>query len=86
MIENKAVDGLKSILEHTRLALDGSAVATADASVVAHQSTSWGQRLFGGIRPLLWVLTVSALLALMLLGKIERIRVPLTRITSREKL
>ena len=86
MIENKAVDGLKSILEHTRLALDGPAVDTADASVVAHKSAGWGQRLFGGIRPLLWVLTISALLALLLLGKIERIRVPLTRITSREKL
>lgn len=86
MIENRAVDGLKSILEHTRLALDGPAVDTADASVAAHQSGGWGQRLFGGIRPLLWVLIISALLALMLLGKIERIRVPLTRITSREKL
>ena len=85
MIENKSVDGLKSILEHTRLALDGPA-DTADASVVAHESGGWGQRLFGGIRPLLWVLTISALLALMLLGKIERIRAPLTRITSREKL
>ena len=86
MIENKAVDGLKSILEHTRLALDGSAVDTAETSIAAHQSPGWGQRLFGGIRPLLWVLTISALLALMLLGKIERIRVPVTRITPREKL
>jgi len=86
MIENKTVDGLKSVLEHTRLSLDGSGVDAAERNVVSHQSGGWGQRLFGGIRPFLWVLIISALLALMLLGKIERIRVPSTRITSREKL
>jgi hypothetical protein len=82
MIENKTVDGLKSILEHTRLSLDGSAVDAAETKVVAHQSTGWGQRLFGGIRPFLWVLIISALLALLLLGRIERIRAPWARITS----
>ncbi len=86
MIENKAVDGLKSILEHTRLSLDGSSVDAAETNVVAHQSASWGQRLFGGIRPLLWMLIISALLALFVLGRIERTRVPLTRNTSRGKL
>jgi hypothetical protein len=86
MIENKAVDGLKSILEHTRLSLDGSAVDAAHTNVVAHQSTGWGQRLFGGIRPFLWVLIISALLALLVLGRIERTRVPVTRSTTRGKL
>jgi len=82
MIENKTVDGLKSILEHTRLSLDGSAVDAAETNVVARQSAGWGQRLFGGIRPFLWVLIISALLALLLLGRIERIRAPWARITS----
>ncbi len=86
VIENKAVDGLRSILEHTRLSLDGSAVDAAQTDVVTHQSTHWGHRLFGGIRPFLWVLIISALLALLLLGKFERIRVPLTRTTTRGKL
>jgi hypothetical protein len=86
MIENKAVDGLRSILDHTRLSLDGSAVDAAQTNVVAHQSTGWGQRLFGGIRPFLWVLIISALLALLVLGRIERIRVPVTRSITRGKL
>lgn len=67
IIENKAVDGLKSILEHTKFSLEG---ATLSASQTKEQhSTGWGHRLFGGIRPVLWVLTISALLALFLLGK-----------------
>lgn len=67
MIENKAVAGLKSILEHTKIGLEGAAYSAAATTV--HQSTGWGQRLFGGIRPVLWVLTISALLALLMLGK-----------------
>lgn len=66
MIENKAVAGLKSVLEHTKLTLEGG---SAGAAAKARQSTSWGQRLFGGIRPVLWVLFISAVLALLLLGK-----------------
>jgi hypothetical protein len=68
------------------LSLDGSGVDAAETNVVAHQSTGWGQRLFGGVRPFLWVLIISALLALLVLGKFERIRVPATRINSRGKL
>jgi hypothetical protein len=83
VIENRAIEGLKSILEHSKMSLDGS-VNTAAA--VAHESSGWGQRLFGGIRPLLWVLIISALLALLVLGRIERSRVPLTRNATREKL
>jgi hypothetical protein len=67
VIENKAVGGLKSILEHTRMSLDGATFAATETS--QHRSTGWGHRLFGGIRPVLWVLTISALLALFLLGK-----------------
>lgn len=66
MIENKAVAGLKSILDHTKVTLEGG---PASAEAKARQSTSWSQRLFGGIRPLLWVLIISAVLALLLLGK-----------------
>lgn len=85
IIENKAIEGLKSILEHSKVSLDGSAVNTADRSI-AHQPSGWGQRLFGGIRPFLWVLIISALLALIVLGRIERTRAPLARNATREKL
>lgn len=66
MIENKTVAGLKLILEHTKLSLEGGPAAAAKAKA---QSSGWGQRLFGGIRPFLWVSIISAILALLLLGK-----------------
>lgn len=88
VIENKSVDGLKSILENSKLTLEGSTLAAADTRVTAHQSSGWGQRLFGGIRPALWVLVISALVALLLLRRMENMRVPVkqSRITTRGKL
>jgi hypothetical protein len=68
IIEHKVVDGLTSFLDQTKSRLEGVAFATAETTA-RPQSTGWGQRLFGGIRPVLWILTISALLALFLLGK-----------------
>jgi hypothetical protein len=67
IIEHKVVGGLTSFLDQTKLRLEGAAVAPVETSL--QQSPGWGHRLFGGIRPVLWVLTISALLALFLLGK-----------------
>jgi len=39
------------------------------ASAADFASPGWGQRLFGGIRPLLWLLVLSALIALLVLGR-----------------
>jgi hypothetical protein len=88
VIESKSVAGLKSVLEHSKSRLEGSASTARETAVAAHQSESWGRRLFGGIRPLLWVLVLSALAALLLLRRTETNRVPLkqTRITTRGKL
>jgi hypothetical protein len=68
VVEKKAVEGLKTILEHSRSGIEGHDVATATTEYSSHQSYGWGRRLFGGIRPLLWVLFISALIAL-LVGK-----------------
>ena len=67
VVEKKALEGLRSILVHSQLKLDGSNVAAAELS--SHQSYGWGRRLFGGVRPLLWLLVLSALIALLVLGK-----------------
>lgn len=87
VIEKKLVEGLKSVLEQSRVRFEGAGV-NAEAAVAAHQAVGWGRRLFGGIRPLLWVLVISALVALLLLRRTETGRVPLkqTRITTRGKL
>jgi len=88
VIEKKSLEGLRSILEQSKLKLEGPGVNAAETTVASHKPRSWGQRLFGGIRPLLWVLVVSALLALILLRKFEYVRVAVkqTRIDTRGKL
>ena len=69
VVEKKAVEGLRAILEHSRSGLEGRDLSTATAELSSHQSYGWGRRLFGGIRPLLWLLSISALIALLALGK-----------------
>ncbi|HEX5966467.1 MAG TPA: hypothetical protein VFY51_11075, partial [Pyrinomonadaceae bacterium] len=88
VIEKKSIAGLKSILEHSKSRLEGSAASSTETVIAAQYSDSWGRRLFGGIRPLLWVLVISAFAALLLLRRTETIRVPVkeTRITTRGKL
>lgn len=69
VVEKKAVEGLRAILEHSRSSLEGQDVTAATTAFSSHQSYGWGHRLFGGIRPLLWLLSLSALIALLALGK-----------------
>lgn len=69
VVEKKALQGLKAILAHSQASLDPSTLAANTAEFSPHQSYGWGRRLFGGVRPLLWLLVVSALIALLLLGK-----------------
>lgn len=71
VVEKKAVEGLKAILEHSKTRLDGPALSATAAEFSSHQSYGWRQRLFGGIRPLLWLLVLSALIALLVLGKLR---------------
>ena len=69
VVEKKALEGLKAILEHSQASLGGSPLTASTDDFAAYQSYGWGQRLFGGIRPLLWLLVLSALIALLVLGK-----------------
>lgn len=69
VVEKKAVEGLKSILEHSQASLGGSALTASTEDLASYQSYGWGHRLFGGVRPLLWLLVLSALIALIVLGK-----------------
>jgi hypothetical protein len=69
VVEKKAVEGLRAILEHSQASLEGTTLAASTEEFASYQSNSWGQRLFGGIRPLLWLLVLSALIALLILGR-----------------
>lgn len=86
VIESKSVEGLKSILEHSKMRLEGTAFNTAQTAVVVHQSSGWRPRLFGGIRPVLWGLVLFGFLALLLLRRLENVRVPVKETTTRGKL
>ena len=69
VVEKKALEGLKDILAHSKASLDGPGLSATAAEFSSHTSYGWRQRLFGGIRPLLWLLMLSALIAFFALGR-----------------
>ena len=71
IVENKALEGLKNVLEHSRVTLEAPVMARDTASASENPSGAWGRRLFGGIRPLLWFLIISAVIALLALRTYE---------------
>ena len=69
VVEKKALEGLRGIIAQSKAGLEGSALTATTAEFTSHHSDGWGHRLFGGIRPLLWLLVLSALIALLVLGR-----------------
>ena len=69
VVEKKALEGLKAILGHSQASLGGPPLAANTAEFSSHQSHGWGKRLFGGVRPLLWLLVLTTLVSLLVLGK-----------------
>ena len=69
IVEKKALEGLRSILEHSKSSLEGQVLTATTAEFSSYPSYGWRRRLFGGIRPLLWVLVGSAMIALLVLGR-----------------
>ena len=69
IVQKKALEGLKGILENSKLTME--APLMAQQSAPANASGGWGRRLFGGIRPLLWFLIISAVIALLALRNYE---------------
>jgi hypothetical protein len=71
VIERKAVEGLKGILEHSKITLEAPILGRESTTLSASPAEGWGRRLFGGVRPLLWLLFISALIALVVLRNYE---------------
>ena len=71
VVEKKAVEGLKGILEHSKLTLEAPIFARESTMHSSSPAEGWGRRLFGGVRPLLWFLIISALIALIVLRNYE---------------
>jgi hypothetical protein len=71
VVEKKAVQGLKGVLENSKLTLEAPLFARESATVSASPVEGWSRRLFGGVRPLLWLLVISAVIALIVLRNYE---------------
>jgi hypothetical protein len=71
IVEKKALEGLRGILEHSKVKLDAPTLSRESATVSASFSGGWSRRLFGGIRPLLWFVIISGLIALLVLRSYE---------------
>ena len=71
IVENKALEGLRGILQHSKALLEGPALGRDGVIASANPPGGWGRRLFGGIRPLLWFLIISGLIALLALRNYE---------------
>jgi hypothetical protein len=69
IVEKKALEGLRGIIAQSKASLDGPTFTASTAELSLYHSAGWGHRLFGGIRPLLWLLVLSALIALLVLGR-----------------
>jgi len=69
VVEKKALDGLRTVLAGSKASLEGSTLAASTAELEGYQTYGWGRRLFSGIRPLLWLLVLSAIIALLALGR-----------------
>jgi hypothetical protein len=69
VVEKKALEGLRVIMTNSKTNLEGPALTAATAAFSSRGSYGWKRRLFGGIRPVLWLLMLSALIALIVLGK-----------------
>src|SRR5215217_8885371 len=69
VVEKKALEGLRGIIAQSKASLEGSALTATTAEFSSYHSDGWRHRLFGGIRPLLWLLVLSAIIALLMLGR-----------------
>jgi hypothetical protein len=71
IVEKKVLEALRNILEQSKINIDGPALASSGSEFSSEDVYSWQHRLFGGIRPLLWLLICSALIALLVLGRLR---------------
>jgi hypothetical protein len=67
VVEKKALAALRTILEHSKTSIDGPPLTATGAEFGS--AYNWRHRLFGGIRPVLWVLLLSGLIVFLTLGR-----------------
>ncbi len=68
IVENRAVDGLKAILEQSKMSLDARALSLTESAPTSDREESWRRWTVGGIHLFLWLFLITAFVALFALG------------------
>jgi hypothetical protein len=68
IVENRAVDSLKGILETSRASLNARVLNPTESSTAAHTESGWKLRKFGRVYVFLCLLLITALFALIAFG------------------
>jgi len=68
LVENKALDSLKAILEQSRMSLDAPALSLTESAPATDREESWRRWTVGGVHLFLWLFLITAFVALFALG------------------
>lgn len=68
IVEDRAVGGLKDILEQSKMKLDARVLSRAESAAPTDVGRSWKRLAVGGVRLFLWVFLITAFVALLVLG------------------
>jgi hypothetical protein len=71
IVENKAVDRMKGILEQSRLNLNARALSRTESASPHNAGRSWRRWTVGGIHLFLWLFLITVFVALFTLGKLR---------------
>ena len=71
VVENQAVDSLKSIMEKSKVTLTARAFNQTESAPAANVGRFWRRWTIGVIQVFFWVFVISALVALLRLGNFE---------------
>jgi len=71
VVENQAVDSLKSIMEKSKVSLTARAFNQTESAPAANVGRFWRRWTIGVIQVFFWVFVISALVALLRLGNFE---------------
>jgi hypothetical protein len=73
MVENKAIDGLKSVLEQSKLKLDARGLRRPEAASVSYIGQRWGGWLVRASHLFLWVFLITVFIALLARARNRRV-------------
>lgn len=71
IVERRAVDGLKAILEQSKATLSARALGQTESTPVPHVKQNWRRWTVGGVHLFLWLLLITGFVALLAFGNYQ---------------